>query len=90
MLGLPVDENDERKALEDYAAKYKPPYSLQYDLGKKERSAVTSLLEETLGTEALPSTIITDGKGRVFSTMLGVPSVSEVRRILTRLNNGKG
>lgn len=82
MFGVPIDPEDQPQALRDYAEKQQPGYQLLAELSPADREAVQRQVRKALATEALPSTVITDGAGRILRTMQGVPSISDIRRLL--------
>jgi len=81
-FGVPIDAEDTPAKLRDYLAAYQPAYELLIDLNPTQRSEVQLLLAETLGAEVLPSTIVTDRQGRVVLVAKGIPTVSELRKLL--------
>lgn len=84
MVGIPIDENDRPQDLKAYAERHRPAYRLLTNPTAAERLAVTRIVRETLQTEALPATIVTDASGRVLLTVAGVPSVSQLRKLLRK------
>lgn len=82
MLGLPVDEDDGRDELDAYAEEHAPAYTLLRELSPKQRAQITEAVVGGLRIDALPASIVTDAEGRVLRTLKGVPSVSEIRRLL--------
>ncbi|MEO1935392.1 MAG: ASPIC/UnbV domain-containing protein [Myxococcales bacterium] len=84
ILGVPVDEDDDRADLERYVQKYSPSYRMLFDLRDDQVAAVKKIVLDALRIDALPAAILTDGDGNVLRTMWQVPSVSEVRAALAR------
>ena len=84
LVGLPIDEEDDVKKLDKYVAKYKPAYKMFSTITSGQRKRVTQFLAKQMRVETpvLPSTVITDGSGRVLRVMTGIPNVSEVRKLL--------
>jgi thiol-disulfide isomerase/thioredoxin len=82
IFGLPFDENDDVDKLRTYVTANKPAYRLVPRLTEEERLSVRTVLSRTLRQEALPATIVTDARGRVLRSFLGVPNCSDLRRIL--------
>ena len=84
IVALPIDPEDDKKKLEAYLAKWKPEYRMLVDLPVSEREAVTAFLATQTGTEAppLPSSVVTDATGKALLISTGMPSVSELRRLL--------
>jgi hypothetical protein len=81
---VPVDENDDAKKLAAYVEKWKPRYRMLSGLPVAERRKVDAFLRGQSGakTVPLPSTVVTDGAGRVVEIFGGVPSVSDLRRLM--------
>ncbi len=52
------------------------------DLTGAEREAVVNLVRRRLGDDVLPASIVTDRNGAVLSVVAGIPTVSELRRLL--------
>ncbi len=82
IFGVPVDPEDGREKLEAYVAAYRPAYEILLDLLPEQVASVTSLVTEKFLDEVLPSTIVTNGEGRVLATVAGLPTVSAVRKLL--------
>ncbi len=84
ILGVPVDEDDDRADLERYVEKYSPAYQMLLDLNDDQVAAVKKIVIDALRIDALPAAILTDGDGNVLRTMWQIPSVSDVRDALAR------
>ncbi len=84
MVAIPIDPEDNQAQLEKYLAKWKPAYRLLIDLPKSERAAVNAFLTAQTGTEnpPLPSSVVTDNAGKALLVTQGIPSVSDLRRLL--------
>ena len=84
IIALPIDPDDDKAKLEAYLAKWKPTYRMLVDLPVAKRAEVTAFLATQTGTDEppLPSSVVTDAKGEVLLMTTGVPSVSELRKIL--------
>lgn len=80
IYGVPIDFEDTTTKLKEYESTFEPAYRLLVDLTVPQRSQVIELLNEVLGSQALPSTIVTDSEGRVLQWLAGVPTVSDVRK----------
>lgn len=80
--GVPVDANDTAEMLSEYEAKKQPAYTLLKELSGADRKSVQQILKESAGLDALPSTIVTDSEGRVLKAFAGVPTASELERIV--------
>lgn len=83
LFGVPVDEKDGREKLDRYVTEYAPAYQLLTELTAEQIASVKSVVEEKLkDPEALPASLVTDGAGRLLLTMWGVPTISQLRRLL--------
>lgn len=84
ILGVPVDENDNARKLEEYVKTYAPAYQMLDGLSEDQVAAVKQAVIDALRVDALPATILTDADGHVLRTLWGVPSVSDIRELLAR------
>ena len=85
LYGVPVDPADGPEALDAYLAYHKPAYQLLSALPPDQIESVRQWVLEELRLEALPATIVTDASGSILRTTWGVPSVSELRKLLAEL-----
>ena len=81
---IDVDDNEQR--LTAYAEKFQPRYRLRRDLSPADRQVLTTFLNQHLQTTEppLPSTIVTDGEGNTLQVTAGLPSASEIRKLVLR------
>lgn len=84
MFGVPVDPEDTRDKLRDYASARTPPYRLLVDLAPQDSEEFRARVLEMLHYEALPSTFITDREGQILYAEAGVPTISDLRELLSR------
>ena len=82
MFGVPIDGSEGQEKLKAYVAQYQPAYKLLLGLAKEQVASVQQQIKDTLKMDGLPATIITDSEGYVLRTMWGVPSASEIHRLL--------
>jgi peroxiredoxin len=83
MHGVPVDPTDDAAKLTSYIQEYQPAYDLLTDLSQGDVQAVERVVQHTTQLEeALPATLITDADGMVIYANAGVPSISELKRLL--------
>jgi hypothetical protein len=81
-IAIPVDEADDNDKLAAYNREWHPPARL-VNLAPATRRDANAAFAKALGDEPpLPATVITDGSGHILSAQPGVPSVSELRRLL--------
>ncbi len=85
MFGVPIDTDDDADKLSSYAERYQPAYTLLKDMTIDQRGEVEQLIVDELKSDALPSTVITDAQGNVLMVTAGLPTVSEVTKILQSL-----
>jgi len=83
MYGVPVDRSDDLEKLEQYRSTYDPAYELLTGLSASHRSQIKRILDKTTPLEALPSSIIIDAAGRVLKSFVGVPTSSELKKLLS-------
>ena len=86
VVAIPIDPEDNKTKLEKYREKWKPAYRMLIDLPIADRATVTSFLAAHTGTESppLPSSVVTDAAGKALLVTTGVPTVSDLRRLLDR------
>lgn len=82
MVALPVDEADDNTKLAAYAKQWKPTSRLVNIAPAKRAEVIAAYAKALSGEFALPSTVITDDSGRILSAQPGVPSLSELRKML--------
>ena len=82
MVALPVDEADDNVRLAAYAKQWKPTSRLVNIAPARRAEVVAAYAKALAGEPALPSTVITDDSGRILSAQPGVPSISELRKML--------
>ncbi len=80
MFGLPGDEKETPEQLAKYVGEKSPPYQLIAVISPRVRAS----MNEVLGADAatLPASIVTDGLGRVVLTTSGVPTASQIAKLL--------
>ena len=88
-LGVCIDPEVTREALEAYINEHTPGYRLLVDLPFEDRHAIRKHVLETHLGDDLPVTIITDPTGRVMETISGAPSISDIRKVLDRMAGGR-
>ena len=82
--GIPVDLDETADVLDDYVTEHRPFYDVLSTLPLDERRAVKDYVIAAFMDEVTPATIFVDGEGRVLKAVQGVPTVSEVKRLLAR------
>jgi hypothetical protein len=88
MYGLPIDGDDTLEMLAEYDRDHRPGYALLTGATPAEVSAAKKLVRDELADDVLPTTIVTDGSGRVLEIIAGVPTLSQVRMLLRAVGSG--
>ena len=82
MIGVPVSDTDDTKKLEQYVEAHKPPYELTGPWSLDQRIKFFKLTRSKTRRDVLPSTVITDKNGDVLEIVAGLPSASDIIRLL--------
>ncbi len=85
IYGLPIWFDDTDQMLRGWATDLQVPYDLLIGLPQEEVQKVGRVVLSELwieGTEAVPAAIVTDGSGQVLVARWGVPTVSDLKRLL--------
>jgi thiol-disulfide isomerase/thioredoxin len=82
LYGVPSDENDDPARLAAYIEQQRPDYVLLDKLPPRDVARVRKLVQDEFKMEVLPASIVTDAGGRVRMVTGGLPSVSDLRRLL--------
>ena len=83
MVGVPVDEGDRAEMLNEFIKTTRAEYQLSANWEYKERELFKTIIRRQINTSGLPTTIITDGEGVVLEVMAGLPSYSDIVRLLS-------
>ena len=79
---IPIDEADDNSKLGAYARKWQPTSRL-FNVATNHRVHASAAFAKALGQEpAMPSTVVTDDSGLILSAQPGIPSLSELRKML--------
>ncbi len=89
IFGVPYDPEETPEVFRAWADRYKPPYRILTELTAAQRDAVIGGALEALHIEGLPAAVVTDSGGEVLLARWGPPSVSELRALLERLEDGR-
>jgi hypothetical protein len=82
VMVVPIDEADDNTKLAAYAKEWKPTARL-VNIPPAQRKEAVAAYSKALGQEPpLPSTVITDDSGHILSAQPGVPTVSELKKML--------
>ena len=84
LIGVPIDANESDELVMEYVKKYQPAYELnmkQWDLPKRKK--FSQIASDKFTTDLMPATIITDQEGVVLDVYRGVPTISEIAKLLS-------
>ena len=82
IIGIPIDPNEDAQVIQQYFESSNPPYRQILQLTAKQRRNVKSLIGRVAPPDAIPGSLVTDGNGTVLGVFAGVPTVSELRKLL--------
>jgi peroxiredoxin len=82
MYGLPIDPEDDEATLQSWFEDKQPPYDLLIGLPEPEVARANEIVMSELRFDGVPAAIVTDASGRVVLARWGVPSVSDLRKLL--------
>ena len=82
MFGVPYDDDEGPAELAAYRDEFRPAYEMLTHIDAESRADIKRLLVASLPVDALPASIVTDAEGRILSTALGLPTVSELAALL--------
>jgi ASPIC and UnbV/AhpC/TSA family len=83
LFGLPIDGGEPPETVAAWTEARRPAYRVVADLTDEERAAVKALARQQLRRDdTLPTSFVTDAHGRLVQAMFGVPTVSDLRRLL--------
>jgi peroxiredoxin len=85
LFGYPIDPNDSAEACARYVQTARPAYSIVADATTEQREQLKLTVTKHLGEAALPSTAVIDQHGSIIRIRKGVPSLSELRRLLRQV-----
>jgi hypothetical protein len=82
LFGVPISDRDDAEKLKQYVTEHEPPYELAGVWPANQSFKFFKLALSETKKEVLPSTIITDAKGNVLKIMPGLPSASDIIRLM--------
>ena len=82
IIGAPIDPGDSTEKLSAYIAKHEPPYDLPKKWGVSQMAILTDFVVENVGSDVLPATLIVGSNGQILKVFAGVPTVSELTRLM--------
>ena len=83
IVGAMVDKNDSDEMAQNYLKEHQPPYTLAEPWSETERESFNLLINARLESDVLPATMIINDKGEVVSVIAGVPTVSDIARLIS-------
>ena len=84
MVAVPIDQADDNSKLAAYNKQWKPSSRL-VNVPPARRVEAIAAFTKALGEEPpVPSTVVTDDSGHILAAQPGVPSISELRKMLER------
>ena len=87
-FGVPIDPIETPAELQAFSAEHQPAYTLLSELSATGREQVVLTIERLLNTQSIPCTLVTDRDGNVQGAYLGVPTSSDLGRLMmTRLTD---
>jgi thiol-disulfide isomerase/thioredoxin len=86
--GIPIDPSDTAAKLDEYVERNNVPYRIIDELDEIESKQAADFINQRFGSDSLPSTIVTNRTGQPLAVQFGIPTVSDIRRIL-RARSGK-
>ena len=84
-FGVSTDLDETPADLMAYATKAQPNYDILAEAPIGERRALRDRILEAFKDDLTPVTFVTDARGNILLTRPGVPTVSELRKLLKRL-----
>ena len=86
LVGIPVAPEDTDQRLREYVEAKQPAYAVQIGLPEEVTERVREAVESILQAdgEATPATFVTDSTGRILAARWGVPTLSELKRLLAK------
>ena len=81
--GVPIDANDTDEKIDEWRETFEPAYEVLSSLAPAERQRISRYTEQTLGADLLPVTLIVDRKGALLWSDFGIPTVSDLKKLLS-------
>ena len=83
IVGLPIDPEDTREKLDAYVEAYRPAYRMTTNRTAQDVAQIQQTIQTALRRDVLPASVLTNQAGEVQDVFWGVPTVSDIRRILS-------
>ena len=82
IVGAMVDENDSAQMVQNYLKENQLPYALAEPWSETDRESFNLLVNARLESDVLPATVIVNARLEVVSVIVGVPTVSDIARLI--------
>ena len=82
LYGVSTDLEETREVLTAYVRDHQPAYRVLVRAPMTERTALRDHVRALYQDDLTPVSVVTDAGGRILATFPGVPSVSDLRRLL--------
>ena len=83
---MSTDLEETQEILEAYSRDHQPAYRVLSTASVEEREALRDHVRALYQDDLTPVSVVTDPTGVILGTFLGVPTVSDLRRILSERN----
>ncbi len=83
MIGVPVSDSDSADKLKQYVSENEPPYQLSYTWTDDQQFQFRKIAVSKTRRHILPTTIIANANGDVLEIIVGIPSVSDIIRLMS-------
>lgn len=84
LWGLPADVIETPDQINEYIGQYQPAYEMLTNVESSQRDHLLAMIRQQTQSDALPSSVLLDADGRILRIIPGVPSVSDVARLMAR------
>jgi hypothetical protein len=82
IYGVSIHLDEDGQTLAAYAKDHAPGYEVLTDLPLEQRSAFRDFIVKAFQGETAPATVVTDAAGHVLKSFEGVPTYSEIKKVL--------
>ena len=82
LWGVSTDLEENSLTLARYVDEHRPNYRVLTELPREQRKALRSYVLDAFKDDLTPVSLVTDVAGRILLTVPGIPSVSDLRRLL--------
>lgn len=86
IIAIPTDPEDDESKLREYVRTHRPEYRMVYERTPDDVSQINEIIERALRRDVLPAAVVTDGRNRVLEVFWGLPTISDIRRLVLKEN----